>query len=159
MKTEIATATFRVSALPTDFVRRIREQMMDGAGNPLTVRKDAERHQCRHCLRLTEPREGFLLLSHSPFSSRQPYAERGPIFIHERDCARYDREGDYPEEFPHKAVVLRGYDAADEIVGAEYVGDRDVAEVIGELLADQRVAYIHARNSTYGCYMFRIDRA
>jgi hypothetical protein len=158
METEIATATFQVSALPTEFARRIRERMEDDAGNRLTVRRDGERHQCRHCLRLTEPGEGFILLSYSPFSSRQPYAEHGPIFIHERNCSRYDREREYPEEFPRKAVVLRGYNAAEEIVGAEYAGGREVEDVIGELFADARVSRIHARNSTYGCFMFRIDR-
>ena len=37
--------------------------------------------------------------------------------------------------------------------------DVNESEVIAELLANERVAYLHARNSAYGCFMFRIDRA
>jgi hypothetical protein len=31
--------------------------------------------------------------------------------------------------------------------------------VLAELFADPQVAYVHARNLTYGCYMFRVERA
>jgi hypothetical protein len=152
-------ATFRISALPHDVVSRARREMKDELGHALTVRRDSSRHQCRACLRLTEPEEGFILLSHSPFGSDQPYAEVGPIFIHEKECRPYEKADAYPEEFPRNAVVLRAYNGRDEIEDAAFVGSRPAEDVIAALLENPRVAYLHARNSTYGCFMFRIDRA
>ena len=150
--------TFRISPLPMDFASRIRHDMKDVFGHALTVRRDASRHQCRACLRLTEPAEGCILLSYAPFASDQPYAEVGPIFIHERDC-RFEGDADaYPVEFPRADAVLRAYNAGDEIEDAELVGNRPVEDVIARLFENPRVAYLHARNSAYGCFMFRIDR-
>ena len=156
MKT--AQQTFRISALPHDVASRARREMKDGLGHALTVRRDSSRHQCRACLRLTEPGDGYILLSHSPFASDQPYAEVGPIFIHEKECRPYEKAEEYPEEFPRNAVVLRAYNIRDEIEDAEFVGSLPVEDVIARLFGSSRVAYLHVRNSTYGCFMFRIDR-
>lgn len=150
--------TFRVSPLTPSFATRIRRDMKDAHGHALAVRRDALRHQCRACLRLTKPGEGFILLSYSPFASDQPYAEVGPIFIHEKEC-RFDEDaGAYPGEFPREAMVLRAYGAGDEIVDAALVNGRPVEDVIAEFFENPRVAYLHARNGAYGCFMFRIDR-
>ena len=64
----------------------------------------------------------------------------------------------YPPDFPRDAVVLKSYGPTDEIADARFVGARPVEDVIRELLADVRTAYVHARNALYGCFMFRIDR-
>ena len=151
-------AAFRISPLPAGFVERVRSGMRDDAGHTLSVRRDESRHQCRSCLRLTEPGEGFILLSYTPFTTDQPYAEAGPIFIHERPCSPYVEASAYPAEFPRREVVLRAYNAADEIEAAERVGERRIEDVIAEVVGNPRVAYVHARNATYGCYMFRIDK-
>jgi len=151
--------TFRVSPLPEDFVREIRSTRRDRRGNEVSVRSDTDRHQCRSCLRLTDPNEPHLLLSYTPFASDQPYAETGPIFIHERECEPYAATGSYPPEFPHHDVALRAYSAKNEIADARLVGPDHVEDVIAGLFENDRVAYIHARNGGYGCFMFRIDRA
>jgi len=148
---------YRFVAIPSEFAGAVRAASREGARG-VVPRRDGERHQCRHCLTLSLPEETVLLASYSPFSTDQPYAERGPIFVHERECERYGRELEYPAEYPKRAAVLRAYDATDEMVAAEPVGDRRVDDVIGKLLADPRAAYLHARNVAEGCFMFRIER-
>jgi hypothetical protein len=152
-------ATFTISPLSRDVTSRIRSAMKDDFGHTLSVRRDSSPHQCRACLRLTEPGEGVVLFSYSPFESDQPYAEVGPIFIHERECRPYGEIEEYPATFPRDAVVLRAYDERDEIEDAAFVGRRPVEQAIARLFENPRVSYLHARNSTYGCFMFRIDRA
>lgn len=148
---------YRFVAIPSEFAASTRRSA--AAGRPSVIpRRDAEPHQCRHCLTLSEPGETVLLASYCPFSSDQPYAERGPIFVHERECARYDRELEYPAQFPRRSAVIRAYDASDAMVAAEAVGDRRAESVIEKLFADPRVAYLHARNVAEGCFMFRIER-
>jgi hypothetical protein len=150
---------FRIVPLDRDVVAAARKSMRDEHGNALVVLRDGEPHQCRSCLRLSLPTEGVILLAYRPFASRHPYAEVGPIFVHERECEPYEDIGTYPPEFPRRAVVLRGYDDRDRIVSAEAVGDRRVEDVIAESFGSPATAYLHARNLGYGCFMFRIDRA
>jgi hypothetical protein len=151
-------STFKIVPLPSTVASLARESRRDEFGNLLSILRDGERHQCRSCLSLSQPDEGVILLSYQPFASQQPYAEIGPIFIHERDCQLYANLHTYPQDFPRNAVVLRAYNDADQIVAAEPVLERRVEDVIAEMLNDETIAYLHARNLGYGCYMFRVER-
>ena len=72
----------RFLALPTDTVRALR------AGAPDAHRRAPERavsdggdNPCRHCLTEIPEGRGMLVLAHRPFTTPQPYAESGPIFL------------------------------------------------------------------------------
>src|SRR5437763_619376 len=110
---------FRVVPLSPELAERVRRLRTDDLGLPVLARRDGERHQCRACLELMRTDEAVLLLSFLPFASDGPYAERGPIFIHERACRFAGEEGSYPAELPRRRAVLRAYSEADEIVDAE----------------------------------------
>jgi hypothetical protein len=149
---------FKIVSIDSELARAARSELRDRFGNELAVRRDEARHQCRSCLELTRPGEGFLLLAHRPFAEPQPYAEVGPVFVHERECRPYERHGEYPPEFPRANVVLRGYGEGGEIVDARLVLGQPVEEAISELFENPSIAYLHARNAAYGCFMFRIER-
>ncbi|HEX7030638.1 MAG TPA: DUF1203 domain-containing protein [Gammaproteobacteria bacterium] len=149
---------FRIVSLPREIAAAARTSRLDAFGNEPVRVLDGGRHQCRQCLRLSQPGEPVLLIAHRPFSSRQPYAETGPVFVHERDCESYPHIHAWPSGFPRDKVVLRAYDERERIAGAQAVGGRRVEDVIDEMLNDEKIAFLHARNLGYGCYMFRIER-
>jgi hypothetical protein len=151
-------STYRIIPLAYDIATAARASRVDEFGNQLSVLRDSNPHQCRVCLKLSKPDEGVILIAHRPFASKQPYAETGPVFIHERECTPYTDVRNYPVEFPHHDVVLRAYDEGDRIVDAEVVGERQVERVIADLFENQAITYMHARNLAYGCFMFRIER-
>ncbi|HWC65238.1 MAG TPA: DUF1203 domain-containing protein [Thermoanaerobaculia bacterium] len=145
---------YRIAAIPTAFAGRVR------AGSVPSLRRvDPDPHQCRHCLTLSAPGEAVLLVSYPPFATEQPYAERGPIFVHERECPRWREEEGYPPQFPKRRAVLRAYDRDEAQIESRVVGDAGVDEVLADLFTDPRTAFVHARNVAEGCFMFRIDRA
>ena len=150
---------FQIRPLSPEIATAARNTRIDQFGNSLPVVRDGKPHQCRVCLTMSQPDEGVILLAHRPFESNQPYAETGPIFVHERPCQPYNDNSGYPPEFPRSAVVLRAYSSDDRILDAQAVGERGVETVIAELFANPAIAYLHARNLGYGCFMFRIDRA
>ena len=147
---------FRIEAMPADVAARLREMRVDDAGNALVTRKDGGRHQCRCCLRLTDAWEGYFAVSYAPMPGSHPFVERGPVYIHERRCERYPESETYPTEMPRTEIVLRAYGATNEIEDARLVIGAPVEEVIGELFANPRTQHIHARNGSYGCFMFKI---
>jgi hypothetical protein len=150
--------SFRVVPLAASLASTIRSTRRDAAGRAVLEWRDGERHQCRACLELSKENETVLLASLTPFETVQPYAETGPVFVHERDCAFSQPADAWPAEFP-RSPVLRAYSADDRIVDAALVADRPVEDAVRELLAREDVAYLHARNAAYGCYMFRVERA
>jgi hypothetical protein len=151
----------RVRGLASDQVERIRAGGLDANGQPALARiAEGVANPCRHCLGLIAEGETKLVLSHRPFERAQPYAESGPIFVHQRACERYEAAG-VPGWFDFlDPAIVRGYDASDWIrydTGFVVRGP-EITGACRDILADPTVAYVHVR-SKYNCFQCRVDRA
>jgi len=101
-----------------------------------------------------------LVLSYRPFAAPHPYAETGPIFLHARECPRYERDC-LPPWFTHLTpAIIRGYGYNDWIryESGEVVAGSDLAVTCRKILASPCVAYVHIR-SKFNCFQCRVDRA
>jgi hypothetical protein len=149
----------KILAIPTADATRVRSAMHDDYGNALAPLISDGSGPCRHCLRYAKSGERLLLLSYRPFAKPGPYQEVGPVFVHADGCERHATDG-FPAEFVERPLVLRPYDADDNIQDSQVFADAGSAERAAQaLLENPKVAYVHARSRTRGCYMFRIERA
>lgn len=152
----------RITPIPTPVARALQAGGADAHGRmPERAISDGAGAPCRHCLRMIPEGAGMLILAHSPFGARQPYAETGPIFLCADACDPWAGEGVPPVLTANPDYMLRGYDAAERIVygtGA-VVGADDLARRAGMLLADPAIAFVHVRSARNGCFQCRIDRA
>jgi hypothetical protein len=152
--------TLNIIAMPTPETTRVRSTMRDGFGNSLSPLISDGSGPCRHCLRYAGSGERLLLLSYKPFAKPGPYQEVGPVFVHADGCERYPSDGGFPADFIQRPLVLRPYDADDNIQDSQVFADPGSAERAAQaLLENPSVAYVHARSRKNGCYMFRIERA
>jgi hypothetical protein len=150
----------KIIAMPTADASRVRSAMRDGFGNALSPMLSDGSGPCRHCLRYSGSGERLLLLSYKPFAKAGPYQEVGPVFVHADGCKRYPSDGGFPADFSARPLVLRPYDADDNIHDSQVFADAGSAEhAVQALLENPSVAYVHARSRTRGCFMFRIERA
>jgi Protein of unknown function (DUF1203) len=151
---------FRVDAIPAAELDRIRANGLDDFGNPLTPR--VVRHSGgtppRCCLREADAGERVVLIAYRPSDVGGPYAEVGPVFVHERRCDGYAAAGRYPEGFRHRQQLLRAYDERGRQVENVIVDGVRAEFAIDDLLGRQDVAFVHSRNVLAGCYMFAITR-
>ena len=110
--------TLRYIPMSDDEARRIREGGPDAYGNPPEREiSDGDGVPCRHCLRNVGAGEPYLIFALRPFSSLQPYAETGPIFLHKTPCKRYEAEEILPPVLASsKDFIVRGYGKNDRIV-------------------------------------------
>jgi len=149
-----------VRGIPTDEVHGIRGGAPDANGQP-ALRRVAEgvANPCRHCLGLIAEGDQKLVLAYRPFAALQPYAETGPIFLHDAACERYDREV-LPGWFDFlDPAIVRGYGADDWIrydTGSVVPG-RDLMAACQAILSDATTAYVHVR-SKFNCFQCRVDR-
>ncbi len=154
----------RFLALPTADVRDLQIGGRDANGQvPERQVSDGNGNPCRHCLAEIAEGEPFLVLAHRPFPALQPYAEVGPIFLHEAPCPRYDEAAGVPAPFlaPNRdRLLIRGYGANDRILygTGQVVETRELAAAADALLARPEVAYLHVRSSTNNCYQCRVER-
>ena len=130
-------------------------QISDGKGKP-----------CRHCLQMIAQGEGFLVFSHKPFGSTQPYAEQGPVFLHAEPCKAFEPQDVAAGALPpvledSDAYLLRGYDANERIVygtGA-VTAKADIHDRADHLLGRQDIQFVHVRSAANNCWQARIDRS
>ena len=152
----------RFEAIPTDIVRAFRSGSLDANDMaPERFISDGSGIPCRHCLSDVAEGDPVLVLAYRPFPERQPYAEIGPIFLHEGDCDRHDPAAGVPPMIrARKELLMRGYDADDRIIEGtgQVVSTADVAATAARLLERSAVAYVHARSASNNCYQCRIDR-
>lgn len=150
-----------VRGISTEYVDAIRRGEPDANGQPaLKLVSHGLGNPCRHCLGLIEDGDDKLVLSYRPFTSLQPYAETGPIFLHQAACERYEKR-DLPVWFQYvDPALIRGYDKDDWIKyeTGQVVRGPDLAEAVNAILDRQDVEYVHVR-SKFNCFQCRVDRA
>ncbi|MCI0688268.1 MAG: DUF1203 domain-containing protein [Sporichthyaceae bacterium] len=157
MSTLPSTATFQISAIPTETLRRIREHGIDDLGNPVVPFDDtAGELPLRCCLRDSVVGERVAAIGYGPFPWSGPYAETGPVFIHAEACDGYSDTGSYPAGYRHRQQIFRAYGPDRTIVAAKIVDSVDAEPALAKLLARSDVDFVHSRNVAYGCYMFTI---
>lgn len=151
-------------ALESGLVRDWQRGGQDDYENrPVRAVSDGGAIPCRHCLTPVEKGEPYLILAHRPFPATQPYAETGPIFVHEKECSRAADSSQPAPMHRHPGIgyILRGYQDNDWInyAAAEVVSVEQIAETAERLLDQPGVAYVHMRSSRYNCFQCRIERA
>lgn len=155
------TPKFTVRGIPTEQARALRSGGLDAHGMaPLAALSDGGANPCRHCLRLIPKGDTKLVLAYRPFNTAQPYAETGPIFLHQAGCERYESES-LPDWFTFMTPALvRGYGADDWIVyeTGRVVSGAELTQACHDILARDDVAYVHIR-SKFNCFQCRVDRA
>lgn len=153
-----------VSAMPTDHAQALRAGGPDANGHaPERAICPGDGYApCRHCLHYIPEGKEMLILAYRPFDSLQPYAEAGPVFLCAEPCERWESDGLPPVlQRTGEARLLKGYSPDDRIVYGlgRIVAPGDIPAEAGDILADDRVAYVHVRSSTNNCFTCRIDAA
>lgn len=152
----------RFIAMATDEVRAYQRGAPDAYGNaPERQVSDGSDVPCRHCLQAIGEGEEYLVLAHRPFPRPQPYAETGPIFLHARECAGAPEVDALAAMFfSSPDYILRGYGSDDRIIYGTggVVATDGICARAQELLAQDKVAYVHMRSARNNCFQVRIER-
>ncbi|WP_332770403.1 DUF1203 domain-containing protein [Phenylobacterium sp.] len=115
---------------------------------------------CRITLEDAREGETLLLLNYEHQPADSPYRSRHAIFVNERATETRRAVDEIPGCLAVRPqIALRAYDQAGMMTAAEISPGADLAPVIDRMLADARVAYLHAHNAGRGCFAARIDRA
>ncbi|MEP0943934.1 MAG: DUF1203 domain-containing protein [Rhizobiaceae bacterium] len=157
----------KFTGMSTQEAIHLRNGGKDAHGNlPEHAISDGQGNPCRHCLQMIAKGEEFLIFSHRPFDSCQPYAEQGPVFLHANSCQAYealDAEADslppVLEDSPR--YLLRGYDANERIVygSGTLTETNQIVETANHLLTRKEISFVHVRSATNNCWQARIDLA
>lgn len=153
------SSTFRIVPLPTEIADEARRAASAGTADHAFVTADTPTgYPCRHCLRWAQPGERMILFPYASIPAGRPYAESGPIFVHEEPCERYAATHEYPAEF-RSGRVLRAYDAREMMIDAQMLDGAEPEALIETLLENPQTEFLQVRSASRGCFTMRIERA
>eukprot|EP00913_Durusdinium_trenchii_P021275 g19988.t1 len=147
--------------MPTEDAERFWSGGTDAYGLPCETKvADGPGYPCRHCLADIKSGERLLILAYRPFDTLHPYAETGPIFLHEKPCRRYECSESVPPILSSPDYIVRGYGFDDRIVyGTGAVTPTgEIPARAQALLERDDIAYLHVRSARNNCYQCRVDR-
>lgn len=152
--------TILFTAMPTREAEAFRNGQPDAYGKPAEKSVSPGGMPCRHCLGDIAEGEGMFLLAYRPFAEMQPYAETGPIFIHERACPRYEASEVLPPMLGSPDYIVRGYGDDNRIVygTGSVTPTAQISQRATSLFERSDIAYVHVRSARNNCYQCRIDR-
>jgi Protein of unknown function (DUF1203) len=110
-------------------------------------------------LRDLEPGETALLLNYTHQPADTPYRASHAIFVSEGSARATDLMNEIPEPIRIRAISLRAFNQAGEMVDADLIEGREIETLIERFLANPDVAYLQAHYAKRGCYAARIERA
>ena len=150
---------FKIIPLSTAYANRIRSTMQDEYGHLLFRQHITGRALCRHCLSDGNKEQQQILFSYMPFEkSLTPYAEVGPVFIHE-DCQQYHDTSVFPPDLlTRKYLMVRGYSNEQRLIAGDLSEGHAVEKSIDQLFTNPAIDFIHINDGKTGCYFLRVER-
>jgi Protein of unknown function (DUF1203) len=154
----IEYCVFGVPAKTAEMVRQTRTS--PGYGHPVHSEIATGYGPCRLCLRDFQIGvDRRLLFTFDPFFGVEPYPLPGPVFIHESVCTAFPENGGFPQDLRSHNLTLEAFARGRRPVAEERIdGDGKIDEVVDRLLALPEVVYLHVRDTSAGCFDFRIER-
>ena len=155
---------FRIVPLAIDYVKRIKETLIDDFGHDVKTQLATGRGPCRVSLKPFDVGiDERLLFSHSPFEIDNAFNQPGPVFINKKDVKAYEDIYNFPPEIKSNKdsfpLSLIGYSKDQQMNLTQLVGERDVDDLIVEIFNEHpEVEYLHARNARACCYICKIER-
>jgi hypothetical protein len=151
----------RISGIDASELKDALARGIDHGGNAIEVFEDPDGGwPLRCCLTDSAPGNQIAIIAWSPFPWNGAYAETGPVVVHAQPCDGTS-SNTLPANFDARPMVLRPY-GPDRRIAYDHV--RHVSEgssltnELQELLDDDGIEFVHARNVTGGCYSFTANR-
>ena len=153
--------TFRATPIDPARLAAMRAAGRDEHGNPFTAYPAVGWEPLRCCLRLADEDEPIALISYAPFTSRSPWAEVGPVYVHAEACAGFAGD-ELPAQLRTGPRILRTY-RADETLDYEHVTEvpagEDLEPALRKLFAEPEVAIVHVRALLPQCFTYAVQRS
>lgn len=150
----------KIVAISTEVADAVRQSMRAPVyGFPAHRELATDAAPCRHCLRLITPEvDDAILFTYDRFTDVEEFPQPGPIYVHAKECSRYDEQGGFPEELRGSPRTVEAYARGRRFIAQEYVADGTFEPTISRLFSNREVDYLQVNSTTAGCFTFRIDR-
>ena len=150
---------YSVIAIDPTLTTTVRERMISPQYPSLTAAVSVANGYgpCRSCLRVFDQgNENRIFFTYNSFEGMSDLPNPGPVFIHERDCPRYEWNA-LPADLLGLPLLFEAFGEASELIRRTPVASDRADGQIADLLKTAGVKFINVRNAEAGCFVCRIE--
>ena len=114
---------------------------------------------CRVSLVDAQPGESLLLMNFEHLPLASPYRASHAIYVRENASDARLAINEIPPVLRTRLLSLRAYSEDGMLLDADVAEGAQLVPLIGRMLAEEAVAFLHVHNARPGCYAARIERA
>jgi Protein of unknown function (DUF1203) len=114
---------------------------------------------CRTSLQDATIGEEVILLPYQHHKTNSPYQATGPIFIRKNAVEAIHELNEIPTMLLHRLLSLRCYSIEGIMINATVVEGEIAIEILLDIFANEKIAYVHIHNAKPGCYNCVAERA
>ncbi len=115
-------------------------------------------YPCRVSLEDAKIGEAIIALPYIHHEVNSPYRSSGPIFIRDKCLPASLATNEIPAVLNNRLLSLRAYNKQSMMIDVLITDGKDVKKMIINLLANNKIEYIHIHNANPGCYSCRVER-
>jgi hypothetical protein len=152
--------SYRIVAIPDEVANEVRQTLISPQYKSLAANVSVANGYgpCRSCLQVFDQgNDRRIYLTYNSFDGLSPLPDPGPIFIHENECARFDREG-FPPDILELPVFLEAFADESRLVERVAMNREQVNLQIDKLFTNGKVRFVNLRNAEAGCFIARVER-
>jgi hypothetical protein len=160
ISSEVIMQNLKIVPMPTAIAVAVRSTLKAPVYGFDAQRQPAiGRAPCRHCLGLIRPDvEELILFTYDAFYAQGVPPMPGPVYIHAEACAPFAGNGQLPQEYRGQPLTFEAFGKDRKRLGEMLIHEADGDAALQDLFQNPAVKYVHARSTTAGCYLFRVER-
>ncbi|MTI44321.1 uncharacterized protein DUF1203 [Roseibium hamelinense] len=150
---------FQIHALPAERFEELRtlsEQELRARN--IQVHISDGTYPCRVSLSDAPEGEQVFLLNFEHQSAASPYRSRHAIYVRALAETAQVKQGEIPVFLTKRLLSVRGFDRAGNMVDADVVDGRQVADLVERMFDQPAVDEIHLHFARPGCFAARVTR-
>lgn len=113
---------------------------------------------CRISLKDAKIGDTVLLINYQHLAAATPFQASHAIYITAGATQAFSEKNTVPEMLQSRMISLRAFDRGHMMVQADIAQGQQIAEKIGQMLADNGVDYLHLHYAKQGCFAAKVSK-
>ena len=154
--------TFQIHALsstPYTALFSLTDSELNQRNIVKTIVEEQNCYPCRVSLEDADIGETVILVNYSHLPEASPFQASHAIFVRQNATQATPEVDSIPQMITRRLISVRAFDAEHLMLTADVVEGEELKQMIGNMLEDNKVQYLHLHYARPGCFAAKVTRA
>lgn len=154
--------TFQIHALsstPYTALFSLTDSELNQRNIVKTIVEEQNSYPCRVSLEDADIGETVILVNYSHLPEASPFQASHAIFVRQHATQATPEVDSIPQMITRRLISVRAFDAEHLMLTADVVEGEKLKQMIGNMLENDKVQYLHLHYARPGCFAAKVTRA